>query len=96
MTRTDVQEISMKNATSIWTAVLTFSAVILAVILLSGHSQQADAAMLNAQADFSLMTTGAAGGDEFLVVIDKTQQKMIAYRVQANEMVPLTGANFGR
>jgi hypothetical protein len=81
----------MNKQTSIWTAVLTFTAVILGAILLSSHDRKAEGAMLNAQANFSLMTTGINGGDEALVIIDKTQQKMIVYTLKNNDLIPQLG-----
>jgi hypothetical protein len=78
----------MKN-TSIWMAVLTLTAVILAAILLGNNDRQAQAAMINAQPGFILMTTGANGGDEGLVVIDKTQLKMVIYAFKGNDLIPL-------
>jgi len=84
----------MKNATSIWMAVLTFTAVILAAILLSSHSQNAQAAMINAQADYSLITSGVNGGDEALFIVDKASQKMVAYQIRGTELIPLAGTSF--
>jgi len=82
----------MKN-TSIWAAVLTFTAIILAAILLSGNPQPAEAAMINAQPGFTLMTSGINGGDEALIVIDKTKQKMIIYSFKGNDLVPVAGGS---
>jgi hypothetical protein len=84
----------MKNS-SIWMAVLTFTAVILSAILLSGNERPAQAAMLNAQPNITLITTGN-GGDEGLVVVDKIQQKMVIYLIKGNELVPIAGTNIGR
>ncbi|HVT79334.1 MAG TPA: hypothetical protein VHM90_01645 [Phycisphaerae bacterium] len=81
----------LKNS-SVWMAVLTFTAVIMGAIILSSNDRRADAAMLNAQTNFSLMTTGINGGDEALIVIDKAQQKMILYVLKGNELTPLTGS----
>ena len=85
---------SIKN-TSVWIAVLTFTAVVLSVILLASHSQQAQASMLLDQGSFSMITSGN-GGDESLIVIDKAAQKMIAYHMNANGTMDVIGAiNFG-
>ena len=80
----------MKTA-NIWMAVLTLTAVILAAIMLSRNERPADAAMINAQPTVVLMTTGANGGDEGLIVVDKTQQKMIVYMLNNNALVPIAG-----
>jgi hypothetical protein len=85
-----VREITMKN-TSLWMAVLTFTAIILAAILLTSGERPAQAAMINAQPNFTLMTTGINGGDEALVVIDKGRQKMIIYMYRGNELLPVAG-----
>ena len=74
----------MKN-TSLWMAVLTFTAVILAVILLSSNERPAQAAMINTQPPITLMTSG--GGDESLILIDKNKGKMIVYGLKNNELV---------
>ena len=84
----------VKN-TSVWMAVLTFTAVIMGAILLSSGERRAEASMLNAQTNFSLMTTGINGGDEALVVIDKAQGKIILYVLKGNELTPVTGAKLG-
>ena len=85
----------MKNSASIWMAVLTFTAIILGTILLSSNERPAQASMLNAQPNVTLMTTGN-GGDEGLVVVDKIQQKMVIYLIKGNELTPIAGTNLGR
>ncbi len=82
----------MHKHTSVWMAVLTFTAVIMGAILLSAHDRTANGAMLNAQSNFSLMTTGINGGDEALVVVDKNQQKMIVYVLKGNELTVFAGS----
>jgi hypothetical protein len=82
----------MNKHTSIWMAVLTFTAVILGAILLSAPDRRAEGAMLNAQSNFSLMTTGINGGDEALIIVDKGQQKMIVYVLKGNELTVLAAA----
>lgn len=77
----------MKN-TSLWMAVLTITAILLSVILMSANDRQAQAAMINNQPNFTLLTSGA-GGDESLIVIDKVKGKMIVYSLKANELVPV-------
>jgi hypothetical protein len=79
----------MKNA-STWMAVLTFTALILTAILLAGNERPAQAAMINNQTGFTLMT-GGVGGDEQLIVIDKPRGKMIVYSFKGNELVPVAG-----
>jgi len=85
----------MNKTSSIWMAVLTFSAVILGAILLSNNERPAQAAMLNAQPNMTLMTTGN-GADEGLVVVDKTQQKMAVYLLRGNDLAYIAGMNLGR
>jgi len=85
----------MIKSSSIWMAVLTFTAVILGAILLSSNERPAQAAMLNAQPNVTLMTTGN-GGDEGLVVVDKGQQKMVIYLIKGNELVPIATTNLAR
>jgi hypothetical protein len=85
----------MIKSSSVWMAVLTFTAVILGAILLSSNERPAQASMLNAQPNITLMTTGN-GGDEGLVVVDKTQQKMIIYLIKGNELVPIAGTSLAR
>ena len=80
---------SFKNS-SVWMAVLTFTAVILAAVLLSSQSQNAKAALLLDQANFSMMTVGN-GGDEVLVVVDKSTQRMVAYHYTANGTFDIVG-----
>ncbi len=84
----------MNKTTSIWTAVLTFSAVIMAAILLATNQREAQGAMINAQTGFTLMTTGVNGGDEALIVIDKTSQKMLIYNLNGNNLELLAGRSF--
>ena len=81
----------MNKSASIWMAVLTITAVILASILLSSNSRPAQAAMLNAQPTVTLITTGANGGDDGLIVVDSTQQKMVVYAIKNNQIVPVAG-----
>jgi hypothetical protein len=85
----------MNKTSSLWMAVLTLTAVILGAILLSSNERPAQAAMLNAQPNITLMTTGN-GVDEGLVVVDKTQQKMIIYLLKGTDLVPIAGTNLGR
>ena len=81
------------KSTSIWTAVLTMTALIMAVILLTNNQRPAEGAMINAQPGFTLMTSGINGGDEALVVMDKSKQKMIIYTFKNNELVPVAGGS---
>jgi len=52
------------------------------------------AAMINAQADYCLITSGVNGGDEALFIVDKASQKMVIYQIRGTELVPLAGTNF--
>ena len=89
----NVRETQMIKNTSVWTAVLTFTGVILGAILLSTHDRRADAAMLNAQDKFAIMTSGTNGGDEALIVVDKFQQKMVIYMLRGNDLTPMAGSS---
>lgn len=80
---------------STWMAVLTITGIMLAAILLSAPQPAAQAAMLNAQADFSMMTAGTNGGDEALIIVDKRSQKMVIYRLNGNSLEALAGYNLG-
>jgi hypothetical protein len=81
----------MKKSSSIWMAALTLTAVILTAVLLSSNDRPAQAAMLNAQTNVTMMTTGTNGGDEGLVIVDRQQQKMIVYLIKGNELAPIAG-----
>src|SRR5262245_4619675 len=95
------RSMKMKKNTSIWMAALTLTAIVLGVILIAAPQRSAEASMLNSQACFSLMTAGAntTGGDDALIVVDKTQQKIIIYHLNGNKLEVLGGrsyANTGR
>ena len=79
----------MKN-TSIWMVVLTFTAILLAAILLSSNERPAQAAMINNLPAYTLMTSGS-GADESLIIIDKPKGKMIVYSFKGNDLVPIAG-----
>ena len=81
------------KSTSLSMAVLTFTALVMAVILLSGNQRPAQASMINAQPGFTLMTSGTNGGDEALVVMDKTKLKMIIYMFKGNDLAPVAGGS---
>jgi hypothetical protein len=85
----------MKKSASIWMAVLTITAVAMAAILLSNNERPAQAAMLNTQANVTMMTTGT-GADEALVVFDRAQMKIIVYQLKGNELEPVAGVNLAR
>ena len=76
-------------------AVLTFTAIVMGVILIATPSRDAQAAMLNVQSGFSLMTAGTPGGDEALIVVDKGSQKVIVYHLNGNSLDVLAGGSFG-
>jgi hypothetical protein len=42
-----------------------------------------------------MMMTGLPGGEEFLLIVDKSTQKMLVYRMQGTSLDLVTGANFG-
>jgi hypothetical protein len=86
----------MTKSSSVWLAVLTFTAVILAAILLSGGDRPAQASMLNSQSSKVTMLTTGNGGDEGLIVVDRTQQKVVIYLLKGNELTPIAGANLLR
>jgi hypothetical protein len=86
----------MNRNHSMWIAVLTLSAVILGAVLLAAPPREANAAMLNAQAGYTLVTTGTPGGDEALVIVDKSTQKMLVYTLSGNTLSPMAGLDFGR
>lgn len=81
----------MTKTSSIWMAALTLTAVVLSAVLLSSNERRAQAAMLNAQTSVTMMTTGTNGGDEGLIVVDKTQQKMVVYLIKGNSLEPIAG-----
>ena len=85
----------MSRNPSVWMSVLLMTAIIMGVILLAVPQRQAQAVMLNAQAGFSLLTSGNPGGDEYLFVIDKTSKKIVVYSLQGNNLQLMAGANFG-
>jgi len=84
----------MNKSASIWMAVLTITAVILASILLSSNSRPAQAAMLNAQPTVTLITTGTVqnvipGQDVTLVYVDGEGNEV------AVQVLPTTSSWFG-
>jgi hypothetical protein len=86
----------MRKTSGIWMAALTLTAIVMVVVLLAAPQRSADAVMLNAQAGFALMTAGTPGGDEFLIVVDKTTQKMVIYKLNGNSLDLAAGSGFGR
>jgi hypothetical protein len=86
----------MKKSVSVWMAVLTITAVIMAVILLASNERPVQASMLNAQPGVTMMTMGAGGGDEGLVIVDRATQRIIVYVMKGNELTPVAGANLAR
>jgi len=77
-------------------AVLLMTAIVMGVILLAAPQRQAQAVMLNAQTGYSLLTSGTPGGDEFLIVVDKSTQKLVIYSVNGNNINIMARENFGR
>jgi hypothetical protein len=72
----------MKKNSSVLIAVLTLTAIVLGVILLTTPARNADAHMMNSQPSLTMITSGVSGGgDEMLVIMDKNSGKMLAYRV---------------
>ncbi len=51
--------------------------------------------MINAQPGYTLMTMGAPGGDEMLMIVDKTTEKMVIYRVNGNNLELMAKQRFG-
>ena len=86
----------MTKQPSVWMAVLLMTAIVMGVILLAAPQRQAQGVMLNAQTGYSLMTSGTPGGDEFLIVVDKTSQKLVIYSVSGNNISVMARENFGR
>jgi hypothetical protein len=80
----------------VWMAVLTFTALILAVLLIATPAREAQAVMINAQPGFTLMTSGTAGGDEYLFVIDNSTNKMGIYKLNGNSLDVMGGMDYGR
>jgi hypothetical protein len=86
----------MTKSSSIWIAVLTITAVILSAILLSSD-RSAQAGMLNNQSPkVTMITTGAGGADEGLLIVDRAQQKLILYLLKGNELTPVAGSSLLR
>jgi hypothetical protein len=85
----------MKPKTSVMMAVLTLMAIVLGVILLATPPREAKGEMLNAQSGYNMMMTGLPGGEEFLVIVDNTTQKMLVYRMQGTTLDLVSGSNFG-
>ncbi len=85
----------MTKSSSIWMAVLTFTSVILAAILFAGYERPVQAAMLNAQPKATMITTGN-GADEGLVIVDRSQQKIIIYILRGTDLVPIAGDRLAR
>jgi len=86
--------LTKKTSTAI--AALTLTAILLVVILLAAPQKTVQASMLNAQADFSLMTAGTLGNDDSLIIIDKNAQKIVVYALAPNnKFVAIAGYNYG-
>ena len=86
----------MNSKSSMWVAVLTFTGLVLGVLMMAAPNREARAEMINAQASFTLITSGAPGADEALTVIDKTAQKMIIYHLNGNSFEVISSFNYGR
>ncbi|MCL2646159.1 MAG: hypothetical protein FWD61_04030 [Phycisphaerales bacterium] len=81
--------------TSAAVAALTLTAILLGVILLASSQQSAQAGMLNAQSDFSLMTAGPFGAtDESLIIIDKSSQTIVIYSMVNNRFNLIGGHSY--
>ena len=84
----------MKKSTSIWMAVLTMSAILMGVILLATPSRDASAMMVVNQNNLTMMTAGQSqGGDEFLLILDKSTGRLLAYRMDGNQFQLVGGEN---
>jgi hypothetical protein len=77
-------------------AALTLTALLMVVVLLAAPQREAQGMMLNSQPGFDLMTTGTPGGDEVLIVIDKSTEKMIMYQLNGNRLDTVAAQAFGR
>jgi hypothetical protein len=86
----------MTKSTSIWIAVLTFTAVILASVFFSMNDRSAQGAMLNFQSAKVTMITSGTAADEGLIVIDRVQQKAIVYVIKGTDIVPVAGTSLLR
>lgn len=86
----------MKTPANIWIALLTLTAVILGIMLIAAPSREAQAAMVNDQAGFTLLTSGTPGGDEFLYVIDKNTQKLVMYKFTGRTLELAARTDFAR
>jgi len=76
----------MKRSASLWIAVLTLTAVVLGAINFFSPARTAQAEMLNVQNNFSMMTSGTPGGDEALIVIDKSRGRMVVYHLNGTAL----------
>ena len=86
----------MTKKPTVWIVVLLMTAIVMGIILLATPQRQAQAVMLNAQSDYSLLASGTPGGDEFLIVVDKKSQKLVIYSVNGNNINVMARENFGR
>ena len=84
---------NLNKKTSMTVAALTITAILLGVILLSSQNQTAQAAMLNSQTDFELLTAGTVGADDALFILDKNAQKMVIYTLSNNNKLNLIGGS---
>jgi hypothetical protein len=79
------ENLKMKTNASVLIATLTLTAIILGVILLASPSRDAQAAMITNQPNLTMITCGiSGGGDEMLIIEDKSSGRMIAYRINGS------------
>jgi hypothetical protein len=86
----------MNKKHGLYMALLTLTAIVLVVVLLAAPSREAQGVMLNAQAGFSLMTTGQPGGEEVLIVVDNSTSRMVMYQLSGNEMRVLASQDLSK
>jgi hypothetical protein len=87
----------MKNKTNVWISVLTVSAIMLLCLLLwPATEQKAEAAMLNAQPGYVLVTSGNPGGDESLFVLERSSGKILMYHLNGNRLELVAGKDLSK
>jgi hypothetical protein len=77
-------EQQMKTKSSALIAALMMTAIVLSAILLTVGSRRAEAGMINAQPDVTMMVA-PSNGSEPLIIIDKLQGKMVVYDFSGSE-----------
>jgi hypothetical protein len=79
---------------SVLMGALTLTAILLAVILLSVPSREAQAVMNVTGGQFTMLTSGSAlGQDEALTIIDNKNEKVRVYRLLNNKLEVIGGVD---